>query len=98
VYYVVSANGEHIATVEADGPAEAVSAVDVEGEPTVREATRQEVFVYLLNELGMSHRELAERLGTSKGYIGHRTQGTRETRPLDVLAMERLRQLQDEQK
>lgn len=98
MYYVVSADGEDIATVEADGPAEAEAALDAGGELTVRQATKQEAFTYLVDEVGLSHRKLGTELDTSKDYIGKRLRGTRDVRRLDVLAMERLRQLRDDQK
>jgi len=99
VYYVVSTEDEQIGTVEADGPDEAVRAVEAGGgDLTAREATRQEAFAYLLNEVGLSYRQLADELGTSKSYVGQRMAGRRDVRRLDVLAMERLRQVHDEQK
>ena len=94
MYYAVLDEGEHIATVEADGSAEAVAAVE-DGQ-TAREATDAETFRYLVDQVGMTYGQLGERLGTSPAYIGHRIRGDREVRPLDVLALERLRQIRDE--
>lgn len=93
MYYAVEADGEHIETVEADGPAEAVAAV--EGGETAREATKAETFRYLHGEIGLSYSEMAEELDTSPAHIGHRIRGDVDVRRLEVLALERLRQIRE---
>jgi len=50
-------------------------------------------FKELMEEIGLSVRQLAKELGVSKSYVGARSSGTRRARRLDVLALERLIQI-----
>jgi DNA-directed RNA polymerase specialized sigma24 family protein len=101
VYYaVLDSDGGHIATVEADFAGEAVATVEAsaehEGETLhAREANRAEVFRHLVDVLGLSYRDLGDELDVSKDYISHRLQGIRDIRRMDVLALERLRELRE---
>lgn len=101
MYYAVEdPAGEVVQVVEADFPKEARDAVgeDFEGEGSLfaREATDQERFSFLVERSGLSHTKLSERLDVSRGYIGQRVRGDASTRYLDVLAMERFLQLQEQ--
>lgn len=58
-----------------------------------REATQAEKFRYLVGQIGLSHSRLARKLDVSEGYVGHRMRGDQDVRRLDVLALERLREL-----
>lgn len=100
MYYVVTdSDGDHVRTVEADFADEAVQAVEAggqhEGTLHAREARQDEAFRYLVDQTGLSHAGLAQRLDVTEGYIGHRMRGDRDVRRLDVLALERFIQLQE---
>jgi hypothetical protein len=97
VYYAVEDPAKDVVqVVEANFPTEAVKAVEAEynGDGTLhaREAEPDEVFRYLVRDIGLSYIQLGERLGVSENYIGHRMRGDRDVRHMDVLALERLRQ------
>jgi len=93
VYHAVLTEGEHIATVEADDPDEAVEAT--EHGQTAREATDAEAFRYLVDQTNLSYAQLGEQLGTSAAFVGHKVRGDRSVRPMDVMALERFLQLQE---
>jgi hypothetical protein len=101
VYYVVTdSSGDPVRTVEADFADEAVHTVEADGEHDgktlhAREAEQDEAFRYLVNQIGLSYIKLGERLDVSENYIGYRMRGDRDVRRLDVLALERFRQLQE---
>lgn len=101
VYYVVTdPEGDPIRTVEADSAEDAVDAVDTDGrydveELQARKADTAEAFRYLVDEIGLSYIQLGKRLDVSENYIGHRMRDQRDVRRLDVLALERLRQLRE---
>lgn len=101
MYYVVTdSDGEAIRTVEADFADEAVRTVEASGEHDgktlhAREAETDEAFRYLVREVDLSYIQLGKELDVSENYIGYRMRGDRDVRHLDVLAMERFRQLQE---
>lgn len=103
VYYaVVDPAKELVAVVEADFQQQAVEAAreeyDGNGTLHAREADNQEIFAYLVNQIGLSYTKLGNELDTSPTYVGHRIRDERTTRRLDVLALERLRQLKEKEK
>lgn len=101
VYYVViDSEGEAIRTVEADFADEAVATVEADGEHGgktlhAREAKQDEAFRHLVDVIGLSHAQLGNELDVSANYIGSRMRGNRDVRRLDVLALERLREIRD---
>lgn len=101
MYYVVTdSEGQAIRTVEADFADEAVAAVEAEGEHSgktlhAREAETDEAFRYLVDVVGLSHRRLGDELDVSENYIGSRMRGNRDVRRLDVLALERFREIRE---
>lgn len=101
-YAVVDSEGNHVRTVEADFADEAVSTVEADGEHGgktlhAREAEKDEAFRYLIDEIGLSYIQLGKELDVSENYIGHRARGNQDVRRLDVLALERLRELRERQ-
>lgn len=99
-YAVLDSDAEYVATVEADFADEAVATVEAsaehEGETLhAREAEQDEVFRHLVDVLGLSYRDLGAELDVSKDYIALRLKGSRDVRRLDVLALERLRELRE---
>lgn len=102
MYFVVrDTSGKEFGTVEADSPQEAIQSLEVENRSEgvsyrARKAEKPEVFRYLVSEIGLSQRDLAAELEVSKGYIGSRNREEREVRRLDILALERLRELKDQ--
>lgn len=98
---MTDSDGEKAETVEADSAEEAVRSVEASGQHEgqslqAREAEKPEAFRYLVSEIGLSQRDLAAEFEVSKGYIGTRKREERSVRRLDILALERLRELKDQ--
>lgn len=98
-YAVENPAKEVVQTVEAYGRSEAERKVrreyDGDGTLYARPATKEEEFEYLVAEIGLSHADLGEKLDVSKNYIGSRLRRNRDVRRLDVLALERFRELRE---
>lgn len=101
VYYtVVDSAGDLVDVAEADFPDEAIDAAAAEAECDAadlhaREATQDEIYRYLLDWHDLSYRALQDELEVSRSYLQARSKGRREIRRLDILALERLRQLRE---
>lgn len=101
VYYaVVDPAGDLVQVVEADFANEAIQTVEAEtgheaASLHAREASQDEVFRYLLDWHDLSYRDLQDQLEVSRSYLQARAKGRRTIRRLDVLALERLRQLRE---
>jgi hypothetical protein len=102
VYYAIENPAKDVVgVVEAQNDVGALQEAQDEyagnGTLNAREATATEAFRYLAGEIGLSHARLAEQLGVSQGYVGHRMRGNQDVRRLDVLALERLRELREKE-
>lgn len=54
----------------------------------------QEQYKALVDASGLSQRELSNRLGMSKNYVGQRVRGTRPVKKLDLYALQWMVQVQ----